>query len=114
MPPITGFSWKYPTGTTILNYCEGFSNSMEEEEVRDLGRKMRPDILLAGIQLDFEEYVAKGVEALSPKTVVLFHPHEAFFERVGLKSKPLQAFVDKIRERTPQIKIILASVQSYV
>ena len=112
--PYYGFFVEMPTGVAIMNYCEGFSNAMDVGEVRELGRRMKPDLLLAGIQLDFEEYVAKGVEALAPKTVVLFHPHEAFFEKVGLKSKPPQVFIDKIRERTPNVEIILASIQSYV
>ena len=112
--PYYGFLVEMPTGLRIMNYCEGFSNCMDVGEVRELGRRMKPDILLAGIQLDFEDYVAQGVEVLSPKTLVLFHPHEALFEKVGLKSKPPQVFIDKVRERTPRIQIILASIQSYV
>jgi hypothetical protein len=112
--PYYGFFVEMPNGVAIMNYCEGFSNSMDVQEVRELGRKMKPDILLAGIQLDFEEYVAQGVEALSPKTAVLFHPHEAFFEKVGLKSKPPQIFIEKAREKSPHTQIILATVQSYV
>jgi len=111
--PYYGFSVQLPNGTRILNYCEGFSNSMKLEEVRELGRRLKPDILLAGMQLNFDDFVAQGVSALSPKIVVLFHPHEAFFEKVGLKSKPPQAFIDRIRQEAPQVEIILAQVQAY-
>lgn len=112
--PYYGFFIEMPNGVRIMNYCEGFSNAMNVEEVRELGRKLKPDILLAGIQLDFDDSVAQGVAALAPKTVVLFHPHEPLFEKVGLKSKPPGVFIEKIRQQAPRVQIALAQVQSYV
>ena len=109
--PFHGFFVEGPDNLRLMNYCEGFSDVLKIEEIRNLAQRFKIDLLLAGIQLDFEEYVAQGVSALSPKTVILFHPHEALFEKVGLKSSTAQTFADKISELSPEVNIIIANPQ---
>ena len=64
------------------------------------------------MQLDFEKQLSEGVAALSPKKVVLFHPHEAMFEKIGLKSSPPQVFVEGVRRALPEAEVIVAKPQS--
>ena len=106
--PFQGFFIEGPDNLRLMNYCEGFSDAMKIEEVSKLGRRFKPDILIAGVQLNFEEKVARGVAAISPKSVMLFQPHEALFEKLGLKSSPVETFVEKISELSPEVKIIVA------
>lgn len=110
--PYFGFYVEGPDNLRLMNYCEGLSNAMKIEEVRELGQRFKTDILIAGMQLNFEEQVSEGVAALSPKTVILFHPHEVLFERLGLKSSPPQTFVDNIRRTLPEAEVIIAKPQS--
>jgi hypothetical protein len=112
--PYFGYYVEGPGGTRLLNYCEGFSNAMKIEELRELGNKFKVDILLAGAQLDFERYVSSGVACLAPKTVVLFHPHEAMFNRIGLKSSEMQVFVKGIKRELPEVKIVVIKPMTYL
>jgi hypothetical protein len=107
-----GFFVECPDNIRLMNYCEGFSDIMKIGEIRNLGQRFKTDVLLAGMQLDFEEYAAQGTAALSPKTLILFSPHEALFDKIGLKSSPAQTFVDKISEVLPEVKIIIAKPQT--
>jgi len=112
--PYYGYYIEIPGSLRIMNYCEGFSNAMKIDEVRDLGRRLKVDVLIAGAQLNFEDFVALGVEALAPKTVVLFHPHQAMFDRIGLKSSDINVFIDKISNRISDVNIILAQPMQYI
>jgi len=110
--PYLGFHVVDSTGMRLTNYCEGFSDAMNIEEVRQLARRLTTDVLIAGAQLDFEKHVAEGVAAMSPRKVVLFHPHEIFFERLGLKSSPTETFVSAVRRVLPQAEVIVARPMS--
>jgi hypothetical protein len=109
--PYFGFHVEGPNNLRLMNYCEGFSDAMKINEILKMGQRFKTDILLAGMQLNFEEELSKGVAALAPKTVVLFHPHTAMFERLGLKSSPPQVFVDKISQALPDANVIVAEPQ---
>lgn len=106
--PFTGYHVKLPNGVTVLNYNEGFNVAMTDEEILDLGNRFKTDILLAGMQLNFMDDVARGVAALKPKIVVLYPPHEKFFEMMGAKSEPPAAFVRAITSRFPEITVYVA------
>jgi len=110
--PYFGFYVEGPDNQRLMNYCEGFNDLTNIQKVRELGQRFKTDILVAGMQLNFEEQVSQGVAALSPKTVILFHPHELLFERLGLKSSPPQTFVDNIRRASPEAEVIIAKPQS--
>ena len=112
--PYFGYFIETPGGFKIMNYCEGFSNAMKIEEVQDLGRRYKIDVLLAGAQLNFEHYVSTGVEALAPKTVVLFHPHKAMFDRIGLKSSDVSLFKNGISSKLPRVKIVAPDPMGYI
>ena len=106
--PKFGYYVEGPDGIRVMHYGEGFSNLIYIQEVRELGKRFSPDILLAGMQLKFEKYLADGVAAFSPKTVVLFHPHEKLFEKVKLVSSTPQTFAENIKQKLPDAEIIIA------
>jgi len=106
--PFFGFFIVGPNNLRLMNYCEGFNNTMKLKEVQELGERFKPDILLAGVQLNFEDYVAQGVAALAPKTVILYHPHTPLFEKVGLESSPVHRFVESIKQASSTVEILLA------
>ncbi|WP_319244008.1 MBL fold metallo-hydrolase [uncultured Propionivibrio sp.] len=106
--PFTGFHIKLPSGLTVLNYNEGFNYGMTDEEITDLGRRFKTDILLGGMQLNFMEDLARGVAALKPKVVVLYPPHEMLFRMMGAKSEPPADFVRAITSRFPSIQVFVA------
>lgn len=106
--PYVGFHVELADGTTILNYNEGFNTKMTDHEIQELGRRFKVDILLAGMQLHFVDDVARGVAALSPKTVVLYPPHEKFHEMMGATSLPWSAFAEAAGRAAPQAEIVTA------
>jgi hypothetical protein len=106
--PKFGYYVEGPGNLQLMNYNEGFNNIMDIEEVRELGQKFKPNVLLAGMQLNFEEHLADGVALLSPETVVLFHPHEKLFEKLRLRSSPPEAFVESVKRKLPHEKVIVA------
>ena len=106
--PYYGFYVKLPDGTGIMNYCEGFSDHMKIESVKALAERYRTDILLAGMQLNFEDHVVSGAADLSPKSVLLFHPHKVLFESLGLKSSPPETFTEKLRQALPDADVLIA------
>src|SRR5262249_4228537 len=73
--PYTGYHVELPDGTTVMNYNEGFNSKMTDAEIVDLGRRFRTDVLLGGYQLGFVSDLGRGVAALQPKVIVLYHPH---------------------------------------
>ena len=107
--PYYGFYVKLPEQVGIMNYCEGFSDHMKIESVKELADRYKTDILLAGMQLNFEDHVSRGAAALSPKSVVLFHPHKVLFERLGLKSSPPEKFVEKLKQALPDTNVHIAT-----
>jgi hypothetical protein len=46
------------------------------------------------------------------KRLELFHPHEAMFEKIGLKSSPPEIFVEGVRRALPEAEVIVAKPQS--
>jgi L-ascorbate metabolism protein UlaG (beta-lactamase superfamily) len=106
--PYMGFHVELADGTTILNYNEGFNSKMTDREIQELGRRFKVDVLLAGMQLNFVDDVARGVAALSPKTVVLYPPHEKFHEMMGATSAPWSAFAEATAHAAPEAKIVVA------
>lgn len=106
--PYTGFHVALPDGTTVLNYNEGFNSKMTQAEIDALGRRFRTDVLLAGMQLDFVEDVARGAAALKPKVVLLYKPHEHFHAMMGATSAPWRAFVAAVERAVPGARVIEA------
>ena len=108
LAPYTGYHVELPDGRTILNYNEGFNTKMTDQEIRDLGSRLRTDVLLAGMQLDFVDDVARGAAALRPGMVVLYPPHDKFHAMMGVSSMPWERFAEKVRATLPQAKVIVA------
>jgi L-ascorbate metabolism protein UlaG (beta-lactamase superfamily) len=106
--PFTGFFIEMPDGLKILNYNEGFTYNMEIDEVREVADHYKPDILLAGAQMDFENYVAAGAEIFDPKIVVLYHPHKALFEQINVSSTTPEKFSSTVQSKLPNAEIFYA------
>jgi hypothetical protein len=100
-----GFHVETPDGIKVLNYCEGFNDDTNFKRLEELGGKFETDILLAGASFDWEDYVARGAVAISPKTVILFTPHEP--DRYwGLPYTANEVFVDKVKNSLPNADVI--------
>jgi L-ascorbate metabolism protein UlaG (beta-lactamase superfamily) len=107
--PYTGFHVELPDGLTVMNYNEGFNTKMTDAEITDLGRRHRTDVLLAGMQLNFVADVVRGVDALKPKVVVLYPPHEKFHAMMGAVSEPWPTFAEAVRARFPTVDVHIAA-----
>jgi len=101
-----GFHVEMPDGRTVLNYNEGFNSNLRIEEIRKLAATFKTDILLAGMQLNFEDKVAAGAELLKPKTVVLFHPHKEFFRQLGKVSSSPEVFAETVKKRVNGAQVV--------
>ena len=110
--PKFGFLVEGAGGYRLMNYNEGFNNLARTEELADLGQRFKPDIVLAGMQLNFEDYLAAGIGALMPKTVVLFHPHEKLFEKFRLKSSSPETFIEGIKRALPSANVVVPKPMS--
>ena len=106
--PYTGFHVELPDGATVLNYNEGFNSTMTDAEIAALGHRFRTDVLLAGMQLDFVDDVARGAAALRPKVVLLYKPHEHFHAMMGATSRPWAEFIAAVRRAVPEAQVIEA------
>lgn len=105
----TGFHVALPDGSTVLNYNEGFNTKMTDDDLAALaGRFPKVDVLLAGMQLFFIDDVVRGVEALRPKIVFLYPPHEHFHKMMGAESAPWTHFADAVRLRCPGVQVVIA------
>lgn len=104
----TGFHVELPGGLTVLNYNEGFNTKMTDAEIADIGRRLRTDVLLAGMQLDFVDDVARGAAALAPRLVVLYPPHEHFHRMMGAASRPWPEFKAAVQRRLPDARVVIA------
>lgn len=103
-----GYHVEVPGGQSVLNYNEGFNSLLNVDEVRELGKRFSPDVVLAGAQLHFEDYVAAGTAALGPSSVILHHPHEKFFEQIGAESSPPDVFAAATRTALPDANVVAA------
>jgi L-ascorbate metabolism protein UlaG (beta-lactamase superfamily) len=106
--PYTGYHVELPDGTKVLNYNEGFNTKMTDREITALGERFQTDVLLAGMQLDFVEDVARGAAALKPKIVLLYPPHDKFHDMMGVSSRPWEEFAAAVRKRLPDSLVIIA------
>jgi len=106
--PYTGFHVELPGGLSVMNYNEGFNSKMTDDEIRELGRRLKTDVLLAGMQLHFIDDVVRGVAALRPRTVILYPPHDKFHAMMGAVSAPWSEFGRAVRERFPDVAVHLA------
>ena len=104
----TGFHVTLPGGLTVLNYNEGFNTKMTDAEIAGIGSRLRTDVLLAGMQLDFTEDVARGAAALKPRIVVLYPPHDHFHRMMGATSRPWADFKAAVERRLPDALVIVA------
>jgi L-ascorbate metabolism protein UlaG (beta-lactamase superfamily) len=105
--PYTGYVLTLPDGLTIMNYNEGFNSKMTDREIQELGKRFRVDVLLAGMQLDFVDDVRRGVDALQPRFVLLYPPHDKFHAMMGVTSRPWAEFQQAAQAAAPRAQTIV-------
>ncbi|MBN9408065.1 MAG: MBL fold metallo-hydrolase [Burkholderiales bacterium] len=106
----TGFHVELPSGMTVLNYNEGFNTKMTAQDLAELRQRFpRVDVLLAGMQLFFIDDVVRGVQALQPKMVYLYPPHEHFHKMMEAESAPWADFASAIRRQCPGVEVVVAT-----
>lgn len=106
-----GFYIQTPEGTSILNFAEGANYRLTGEYIEEIRSRFHPDVLIVGIQLDFEDHVAELAGAMGCRKVVIFHPHEKLFEKMGLESTPVEVYVKKIMEKVPGVEVVYPRVR---
>lgn len=112
--PFQGFFVETPEGLRLLNFAEGMNSLMPTEEMKELGDKFKPSVLVGGMQLSYEEDVGRAAQYTSPETFILYHPHTKLFDSMKIKSSPVEAFVSSVEEKAPQVKILLPEPMSSV
>ncbi len=112
--PYTGYHLALPDGLTVLNYNEGFNSKMTDAEIQALGKQFHTDVLLAGMQLDFVQDLARGARALDPGLIVLYPPHDKFHAMMGVSSRPWQEFLDAARKAVPNAEVVIAEPGDYI
>src|ERR1019366_794392 len=91
-----------------MNYKEGFNTNMTDKEIEGVAVKGRPNVLLAGMQLDFMSDLARGVKVLRPDITILFPPHHKLYGMMGVSSHPWNEFSEAARTAHPDGKVIVA------
>jgi hypothetical protein len=70
-----GFTVRLEDGRRVTYYCERFNDQTRFDRVRAVGERDRPDVVVAGAQLDYPRQVAEAAAILRPRRLVLFHRH---------------------------------------
>ena len=104
-----GFHVVTPEGIGILNYGEGFNDDIDFRQLEKNVKNFDTDILLASASLNWEEYVARGAAIISPKTVILFPPHDVPDRQLKLPTSPAEIFIEKVKEAVPNAEVIYAT-----
>src|SRR5207253_2453899 len=78
-----GFTVRLEDGLRVTYYCEGFNDQTRFDRVRAVGERDRPDVVVAGAQLDYPRQVAEAATILHPRRLVLFHPHTDYFDSIA-------------------------------
>lgn len=100
-----GFTVTLEDGRRVTNYCEGFNDQTRLDRVRAVAARDRPDVVVAGAQLDYPAQVAAAAAILRPRRLVLFHPHTDYFAFIGLASLPPSEFVRAVRAAAPGVEV---------
>jgi hypothetical protein len=106
--PYYGFFLIAPNGLRIMNYSEGINPLLPTHEAKQLAEALRPEILIAGMQLTYEQDVARVVSAVGPQKIILYHPHKQLFEKMNIESSSPETFIENIRSVNPSVEILIA------
>lgn len=112
--PYYGFYTETPDGLKLLNISEGLNNLFPTEEMEEVGAKFKPSVLVGGMQLHYENDVARAVRAIAPQTFIMYHPHEKLFGSMKIKSSSPEIFVARVKEAAPQVEVVLPEPMSSV
>ena len=100
-----GFTIGLEDGRRLTYYCEGFNDQTRFDRIRIVAERDRPDVVVAGAQLDYPKQVAEAAAILRPRRLVLFHPHTDYFDFIGLRSRPAAEFVAAVRDAAPTVEV---------
>ena len=99
---------KLPSGSVVVNLAEGANPRMTKDILKKVYQVAgQVDYLLMGYQLDFIKECVLCCDMLLPKTIVLFHPHEALFESQNIATQPVKDFVKAIKKSLPDSEVIV-------
>src|SRR5437899_2158330 len=100
-----GFTILLEDGRRLTYYCEGFNDQTRFDRVRVVAERDRPDVVVAGAQLDYPRQVAAAAAILRPRRLVLLHPHTDYFDFIGLRSHPPADFIAAVRGAAPTVEV---------
>jgi hypothetical protein len=103
--PKLGFVLETPGLGALCNYCEGFNNRTDMAAVEEIGRRHQPAVVLAGVQFDYQPYVARAARALGAPEVLLFEPHGALWRYLQVPSRSPDRFAAAVQEQCPRTKV---------
>lgn len=100
-----------PSLKTIVNMSEGANPKLKESDVKAILKDcFEVDCLIVGCQLDFVPSVKMLCHILKPKVVVVYSPHEALFDALGVESLEICEFIKAVKEVCPKANVISADV----
>lgn len=109
-PECFGHIVKLPSGNVLVNLSEGANPHMTKETLKKIANVAgQVDYLLLGYQLDFVKECVLCCDMLMPKSVILFHPHEALFEAQNIATKPVKDYIKALEKALPSGEVVALS-----
>src|SRR2546425_3613292 len=98
-----GFTILLEDGRRLTYYGEGFNDQTRFDRVRAVAERDRPDVVVAGAQLDYPRQGAAAAAILRPRRPVLFPPHTDYFDFIGPASPSPPAVIAPGRGGAPAV-----------
>src|SRR5436853_7536189 len=96
-----GFTVRLEHGLRVTYYGEGFNDQTRFDRVRAVGERDRPDVVVAGAQLDYPRQVAAAAAILRPPRLVRFRPRTGYFHFIGPASPSPAQFLATVTAEPP-------------
>jgi ribonuclease BN (tRNA processing enzyme) len=103
--PAFGFHVETDEGLRVLNYGEAFTDDTKFGNVELVGERLKTDVLIAGAQLNWQEFLAKGAAITRPKVVILHSPHELVERAAGVPALPPDTYVQSVKRALPHAEV---------
>lgn len=109
-----GFAVQTQSGASMVNLTEGMNPLFSDGELDVLRQRFRPDVLIGGHQLVYEQDVARAVRLTGVSSCVLYHPHEKLFGQMGIASAPQEQVVAAVKAQAPDVDIRLPRPMEWI
>jgi hypothetical protein len=103
--PRMGFAVELADGRSVVHCGEGLDDPMPRDRAAALAARHRPGILIAGVQPNCDIGAAEAIARLTPRAVVLFQPDRPWFDLLGLRPEPIEAFRARIADADPAVAV---------